>query len=52
MGLSTTRFDTAPYRADFVNFKIFGATFPHGTVYAPKQQLYQKEAPEMESLKM
>ena len=35
--LETTRFHAAPYRAVNVNFKLFWATFPHGTMYAPKQ---------------
>ena len=51
-GLQTTHFHATSYRADSANLREFGATFCHGTMFAPKQSLYQKEAKEMESLKM
>ena len=37
---------------DDENLGIFGATYPHGTVFALRQCLYGKEATGMESLKM
>ena len=39
-------------RADDENLGIFGATYPHGTMFALSQSLHQKEATGMESLKM
>ena len=51
-GLQTTRFHAAQYRADSTNLKESGATFRHGTVFAPMQCLYQKEAKGMLSPKM
>ena len=42
--LHTTRFHSAGCRADSTNLREFGATFHHGTVFAPMQCLYQKEA--------
>ena len=51
-GLQTTRFHVAPYMVVNGNFRNFGANFRHSTVFAPKQCLYQKEATEMESLKL
>ena len=51
-GLQTTRFHAAPYRADSATLRKLGATFRHGTVFARKQPLYQKEATEMENPKM
>ena len=50
-GLPTTRFLAASNRAD-LNLGILGATYPHGTVFALRQYLYQKKAMGMESLKM
>ena len=40
-GLQTTRFHAAPYLADNGNLWIFGATYRHGTMIAPKQCSYQ-----------
>ena len=43
---------SSQYRAKNGNLWKFGSTFFHGTVFAPKQCLYQKEATGMESPKM
>ena len=51
-GLQTTRFDSSPYMAAIGNLGKFGATFRLGTVFAPRQCLYQKEATGVGSLKM
>ena len=51
-GLQTTPSDVSQYRAENGNLKKSGSTFRHGTVFAPKQCLYQKEATGMESPKM
>ena len=40
------------YRAQNGNMRKFGPTNPHGTAFAPKQWLYQKESTGMESSKM
>ena len=40
------------YRTENGNLRNSGSTFSHGTVFAPKQCLYQKEATGMESPKM
>ena len=40
------------YRAKKGNMRNFGHTNPHGTAFAPKQWLYQKEATGMERPKM
>ena len=40
------------YRAENGNLRKSGSTFHHGTVFAPKQCLYQKKATGMESSKM
>ena len=32
------------YRAEKENLRKLGWTYPHGTVFAPRQFLYQKEA--------
>ena len=40
------------YRVQKGNMRIFGPTNPHGTAFAPKQWLYEKEATGMESSKM
>ena len=50
-GLQTTRFHAVLYRADSTNLRDFGATFRHGTVFAPMQCLHQKEAKGMQSQK-
>ena len=36
-------FHAAPYRVDNENWGTFGSTYRHGTVFTPKQRLYQKE---------
>ena len=38
------RFLPAPHRADSGNLRNFEATYRRGTVFAPKQCSYQKEA--------
>ena len=43
-GPHTTPFYGGQYRAKNGNMRIFGPTNPHGTAFAPKQWLYQKEA--------
>ena len=43
MGLLTTWFHTVLYRADSTNLREFGATYSHGTVFAPMQCLYQRK---------
>ena len=50
--LQSIRFHAAPYRAAGRNLLKFGATFRHGTVFAPKQYLHQKEARGMQSPEM
>ena len=51
-GLQTTLSHVSQYRAENGNLQKSGSTFCHGTVCAPKQCLYQKEATGMESPKM
>ena len=51
-GLQTTPSHLSQYRAENGNLRKFGSTFCHGTVFAPKHCLYQKEAIGMESPKM
>ena len=51
-GLQTTPSQVSQYRAKNGNLRKSGSTFFHGTVFAPKQCLYQKQATGMESLKM
>ena len=48
----STPFHGGQYRALNGNMRNFGPTNPHGTAFAPKQWLYQKEATGMESSKM
>ena len=50
--LQSTRFQAARYRADSANLRKLGVTFRLGTVFAPMQYLYEKEATGMESTKM
>ena len=50
--LQTTRFDGGECKAQNGNRRNFGPTNPHGTAFAPKQWLYEKEATGMESSKM
>ena len=47
----STTFDGGQYKAQNGNVRNFGSTNPHGTAFAPKQWLYQKEATGMESRK-
>ena len=49
MGLQTSPFRAVPYKADMRNLRKFGATYSHGTTFAPKKYWYQKEATGMES---
>ena len=51
-GPETTPFHGSQYRAQNGNKRKFGPTNPHGTVFVPKQCLYQKEATGMESSKL
>ena len=51
-GLQTTPCHVSQYRAENGNLRIPVSTFCHGTVFVPKQCLYQKEATGMESSKM
>ena len=51
-GLQTTPCHAAPYGVDTGNFRKFGSTSLLGTVFLPKQCLYQKEATSVESPKM
>ena len=48
----STPFHGGLYRAQNGNMRKFVPTNPHGTVFAPKQWLYLKEATGMESPKM
>ena len=48
----TTPCHVRRYRAENGNFRKSGSTFRHGTVFAPMQCLYHKEAIGMESPKM
>ena len=48
-GPRSTTFHGGQYRAENGNMRNFGPTNPHGTAFAPKQWLYQKEATCMES---
>ena len=51
-GPETTTFHWGQYMAQNGNMRNFGPTNPHGTAFAPKQWLYQKEGTCMQSLKM
>ena len=51
-GPQSSGYDTPPYILDVGNFEKFGATYRHGTVFAPKQCSYEKKAKGEESLKM
>ena len=50
--LHTTHIQVSQYRAENGNLQSPGSTFSHGTVFPPKQCLYQKEATGMESPKL
>ena len=47
-----TTLHAGQYRAENGNMRNFGPTNPHGTAFAPKQCLYQKEATGMERSKI
>ena len=51
-GLQTTTSHVTNYRAENGNLWKSGSTFRYGTVFTPKQCLYQMEATGMESAKM
>ena len=51
-GLEMTPFHISHCRVENGNLRNPGSTFSHGTVFAPKQCLYQKKATGMESPKM
>ena len=51
-GMETTPSHVSQYRVENGNLRKPGSTFLHGTMFAPKQCLYQKEATGMESPKM
>ena len=51
-GKQTTPCLAAPCLASNRKFQNFGATYCHGTVFAPMQRLYCKEAKGVESPKM
>ena len=51
-GLQMTPSQESQYRAENKILRKSGSTFSHGTVFAPKQCLYQKEATGMESPKI
>ena len=50
--LQTTRFFAAPYGTVSVNLRKVGTFFRRGTVFAPIQSTYEKEATGMENPKM
>ena len=52
MGQQSNPCHVAQYRGSNENFRKFGVTFYHGTVFAPMQTLYYKEATGVESSKM
>ena len=51
-GTATTPCQASQYTAENRNLRKSWSTFRHGTVFPPKQCLYQKEATGMESPKM
>ena len=51
-GQQTTTYQASQCSADNGNLRKYGFAFCHGTVFAPKQYLYQKEATGMESPKI
>ena len=51
-GQQTNPCHVAPYWVNNRNCQNFGATFSNGTVFAPMQSLYLKEATDVESPKM
>ena len=52
VGRKTTLSHVSQYRGENGNLQKSGSTFRHGTVFAPKQRLYQKEARDMQRPKM
>ena len=50
--LQITHIHASPYRAYNPNFRNFGASYCHGTVFVRKQYLYQKEALGIQSPKI
>ena len=52
VGPETTPFHGGQYTAESGNMRTFRPTNSHGTAFAPKQWLYQKEGTGMESSKM
>ena len=51
-GKQTTRFHAAPYGTVSANLRKVGASFRRGTVFAPIQSTYEKQATGMENPKM
>ena len=51
-GLQTTLPHVSQYRTENGNLRKSRSTFCHGTVFPPKQHLYQKEATGVESPQM
>ena len=51
-GLQTTPTHRGQYRAENGNLRKMGWTYCHGTMFAPRQCLYQKKARGMESAEM
>ena len=49
VGRQITSYEERRYRAEKGNLPILGWTYRHGTVFTPRQYLYQKEATGMES---
>ena len=52
VGLKTTPSEGGRYSAENGNLRKFGWTYRNGTVFAPRQYLYQKEDKGMERLEM
>ena len=51
-GCQTTPSEGKRYRAENGNLRKLGGTYRHGTVFAPRQYLYEKEATGMERAEM
>ena len=51
-GPQTSHVLYSPYRAVIGILRKFGRTYRHGTLFAPRQCLYQKEATGMQSTKL
>ena len=51
-GRQNTQFRLMPYRAKTEKVRKLGRTYRHGTVFAPRKYLYQKEATGMERPEM